>query len=215
MENQVQVAPSFQEVIHERHSVRSYDPSRKISEQEINELLSDAILAPSSSNLQPWRFLVITDQALKEQLLPIAKNQQQVVDASAVIAVLGDREAYRNVDQIWDSAVEAGYATTEIRNRMTENSWNAYSSFGPEIQKDIALVDGGLISMQLMLAAKARGYDTVPMGGYNVQDFRELFRIPDRYVNVMLIAVGYAAGEGRRTTRLPLSDVTFYNEFKG
>lgn len=215
METQVKNAPTFSQVIRERHSVRKYDPARKLSEGEIGDLLNDAILAPSSSNLQPWRFIVITDQALKEQLLPIANNQQQVVDASAVIAVLGDLEAYRNVDKIWDSAVEAGYATKEVRDRMAENTWNAYSSFSREVQKDIALVDGGLVSMQLMLAAKARGYDTVPMGGYNAQKFREMFQIPERYATVMLIAVGYAAVEGRATTRLPLSDVTSYNGFQG
>ncbi|MFD1772731.1 nitroreductase family protein [Paenibacillus rhizophilus] len=215
METQVKNSLSFSQVIQERHSVRKYDSSRKMSDEEINDLLSDAVLAPSSSNLQPWRFIVITDQALKEQLLPIAHNQRQVVEASAIIAVLGDLEAYRNVDKIWDSAVEAGHATTEVRNMMVENSWNAYSALSREKQKEIALVDGGLISMQLMLAAKAKGYDTVPMGGYNADQFREMFQIPQRYATVMLIAVGHAEAAGRQTTRLPLEDVVQFNGFKG
>ncbi|AHV95866.1 nitroreductase family protein [Paenibacillus sabinae] len=215
METQVKNSLSFSQVIRDRHSVRKYDPSRTMSDEEIQDLLSDAILAPSSSNLQPWRFIVITDQSLKEQLLPIAYNQQQVVEASAIIAVLGDLEAYRNVDSIWDSAVEAGYATPEVRNTMVENSWNTYSALSREKQKEIALVDGGLISMQLMLAAKAKGYDTVPMGGYNADRFREMFQIPQRYATVMLIAVGHAAAEGRQTTRLPLEDVVQFNGFKG
>ena len=53
--------PDFQTVIRERHSVRQYDPSVKIPREEMEEILKDAILAPSSSNLQPWRFLVIDD----------------------------------------------------------------------------------------------------------------------------------------------------------
>ncbi|BCG57577.1 nitroreductase family protein [Paenibacillus sp. URB8-2] len=215
METQVENSLSFSQVIQERHSVRKYDSSRKMSDEEIHDLLNDAVLAPSSSNLQPWRFIVITDQALKEQLLPIAYNQQQVVEASAIIAVLGDLEAYRNVDKIWDSAVEAGHATPEVRNMMVENSWNNYSALSREKQKEIALVDGGLISMQLMLAAKAKGYDTVPMGGYNADQFREMFQIPQRYATVMLIAVGHAAAAGRQTTRLPLEDVVQFNGFKG
>ncbi|AKG33478.1 nitroreductase family protein [Paenibacillus durus] len=215
METQVNANPAFSQVLRERHSVRKYDSSRKMSNEEINDLLNDAILAPSSSNLQPWRFIVITDQALKEQLLPIAHNQQQVVESSAIIAVLGDLEAYRNVNKIWDSAVEAGLATPEVRDMMVENSWNSYSAFSREKQKEIALVDGGLVSMQLMLAAKAKGYDTVAMGGYDAEKFREMFQIPQRYATVMLIAVGHAAVPGRQTSRLPLEDVVSYNGFKG
>jgi nitroreductase len=80
--------------------------------------------------------------------------------------------------------------------------------------KEIALTDGGIISLQLMLAAKARGYDTVPMGGFVHDSFKELFGINERYVPVMLIALGKAAVEGRPTVRLPLEAVTHWNEFQ-
>ncbi|WP_410513668.1 nitroreductase family protein [Paenibacillus sp. BR2-3] len=214
MATDLKVEQEFSKVIRERHSVRKYDPSWKISDEEIKELLGEAILAPSSSNLQPWRFIVINNQELKEKLLPVANNQQQVVDASAVIAVLGDTEAYRNAETIFDQALEAGFITPEVRDMMATNTYNAYSGMSPERLKDIALVDGGLISMQLMLAAKAKGYDTVPMGGYNAGAFRELFQIPQRYATVILIALGKAAVEGRPTVRLPLEDVTHWNGFQ-
>ncbi|ULO10576.1 nitroreductase family protein [Paenibacillus sp. 19GGS1-52] len=137
-----------------------------------------------------------------------------MIDASAVIAVLGDQEAYRNVETIYAHAQAAGYVTPEVGDTIAKNTYNAYSSFSPERLKSIGLVDGGLISMQLMLAAKARGYDTVPMGGYNVEAFLELFEIPQRYVPVMLIALGKAAAEGRPSIRLPLEDVTYWNGFQ-
>jgi nitroreductase len=215
MTTELKVEQEFKKVIRERHSVRKYDPSWKISNEEIQELLSEAVLAPSSSNLQPWRFIVINEQSLQETLLPIAYNQQQVVDASAVIVVLGDTEAYRNVHTIYDQALAEGFITPEVRETMVNNTWNGYSNLSPERRSNIALVDGGLISMQLMLAAKAKGYDTVPMGGYDADGLRKLFQISERYVPVMLIALGKAAAEGRPSTRLPLEDVTFWNEFQG
>lgn len=52
-------------MIRERRSVRFYDPSVKIDEEEIKELLEEAILAPSGTNLNPWRFMVYTDFTLK------------------------------------------------------------------------------------------------------------------------------------------------------
>lgn len=203
---------TFSSVIRERRSVRTYDPSVKISQEEIKELLGEAVLAPSSSNLQPWRFLVIDSQPLKEKLLPIAFNQKQVIEASAVIAVLGDLESYKLADTIYNRAFEAGYMPEETKNTMITNTTNMYSSLPPEVSKKIIYTDGGLVSMQLMLAAKARGYDTVPMGGYDAAKFTEAFGIGERYVSIMLIAIGKASQEGRPSSRLTVDEVARFNE---
>lgn len=76
-------------VMHNRKSVRIYDPSFVISQEELSEMIREATTAPSSSNLQPWRFLVIQDAAVKKELRAIANNQEQIETSSAVIAVLG------------------------------------------------------------------------------------------------------------------------------
>ncbi|MGG3643417.1 nitroreductase family protein [Bacillus gobiensis] len=201
----------FSDVIRDRHSVRKYDPNWKLSKDELNEILKEATLAPSGANVQPWRFLVIDDQAKKEILLPIAFNQEQVVQASAVIAVLGDSQAIEKVEQIYSAAVEAGYMTEEAKSQMIKNINGYYSDPHSDIVKRSLLIDGGLVSMQIMLSAKARGYDTVPMAGYSEPEFRKAFGISDRYATVMLIAIGKAAQPAHPTVRLPLDEVTFWN----
>jgi nitroreductase len=203
---------SFFDVIKERRSVRAYDPAVKISREEMTEMLEEATLAPSSSNLQPWRFLVIDSLELKQKLLPIAFNQQQVVEASAVIAVLGDVKSYQKAEQIYGQAVEAGYMAADTATSFIERSVKTYSGLPSEVARQIVYTDGGLISMQLMLIARARGYDTVPMGGYDKAKFAEAFGISEQYETVMLIAIGKAATPGHPTTRLPIGDVTFFNE---
>ncbi|EXX84868.1 NAD(P)H nitroreductase [Paenibacillus darwinianus] len=211
--DQVEQGIDFFEVIAERHSVRSYDPSYKMSRNELKELLADAVKAPSSSNLQSWRFLVVDDQAAKEKLKPIAFNQKQVTEASAVIAILGDREAYKRAAEIYGRGVEQGYIPADVAENMTHNSVQVYGGMSADRQKDIALVDGGLIAMQLMLAAKARGLDTVPMGGFDGAQLLEAFNVPDTYVPVMLVAVGKAAQPGRPTPRLTVDEVTQWNSY--
>ncbi|MFS0553260.1 nitroreductase family protein [Brevibacillus sp. 179-C9.3 HS] len=203
---------AFMDVIRERRSVRHYDPTAKISRDELKEMIMEATLAPSSSNLQPWRFLIIDEQPLKEKLLPIAFNQKQVVDAAAVIAVLADYEGYKKAESIYNKAIEAGYMTEEVKGTLIENINKRYENRDRAIIKEIALVDGGIVAMQFMLVAKARGYDTVPMGGYNSEKFKEAFQIPDQYETVMLIAVGKAAQAGHPTTRLDVDEITFWNE---
>lgn len=201
----------YTSVVRERHSVRQYDPSATISEAELKEILAEASLAPSSSNTQSWRFFVFHDKELQKKLLPIANNQQQIVDSSAVIAVLADREGFKRLGRINDIAVEKGVMTREFADQYTERAIGMYGSLSTEKQTQIALVDGGLVSMQIMLSAKARGYDTVPMGGFDAVRLVAEFGIPETLVPVMLIAVGKGTAPGRATARLPLDEITFWN----
>ncbi|NUU78979.1 nitroreductase family protein [Paenibacillus xylanilyticus] len=204
----------FLDVIRERRSVRSYDPNVQISREEMTEILELATLAPSSSNLQPWRFLVIDTPELKEKLLPIAFNQQQVVEASAVIAVLGDLKSYQKAEEIYGQAVEAGFMPIDTAKSFIERNVDMYSNLPPEETLQIVYTDGGLISMQLMLVARSKGYDTVPMHGYDRAKLFETFGISEQYVPVMIIAIGKAMKPGHpTTTRLPIEDVAFFNEF--
>ncbi|MEC0177446.1 nitroreductase family protein [Paenibacillus favisporus] len=202
----------FFNVIQERRSVRSYDPEVKISREEMNEILQQAALAPSGANLQPWRFLVIDSQELKQKLFPIAFDQQQVIEASAVIAVLGDLEGYKLAEKIYGMAVDAGYMPAETAKSFVERYQGLFASMPPETVLQKVSIDGGLVSMQLMLVARAKGYDTVPMGGFDQAKFVEAFDIPERYAPIMLIAIGKAAKPGHPTLRLPIEDVAFYNE---
>lgn len=200
-------------VAKERRSVRSYDPTYEMSEQDIREILETAILAPSSSNLQPWRFLVIKDQARKQQLLPIANNQQQVVDASVVIAVLSDVEAYKNADRIYAEFVKRGTMSEEVKAAYVNSIYKNYGGATPEKALKVAMIDGGLVSMMIMLAAKAKGFDTVPMGGYDEDKFIEAFHVPGNFKPVMLISVGKGLNAGFEKNRMPLDDVLCWDQF--
>ncbi|MDQ0089759.1 nitroreductase [Paenibacillus anaericanus] len=201
-------------LMNERHSVRSYDPTFKISREEMTEMLELSATAPSSSNLQPWRFLVIDDADLKQKLLPIANNQQQVIEASAVIAVLGDLRSFEQAEAIYSKSVEGGFMTEEIKQGFVERLQKTYGGLPPERLHLINTFDAGLITMQLMLVAKAKGYDTVPMGGYNAEKFAEAFELPETLKPILLLAIGKAAKPAHSTPRLPVEQVTYWNTFK-
>ncbi|MCM3784793.1 nitroreductase family protein [Neobacillus mesonae] len=201
-------------VFKERRSIRSYDPSVKISKEEMMDILEEATYAPSSNNLQTWRFLVIDDQELKKKLHPIAYNQQQILDASAVIVVLADLEGHLRAEEIYDIAVKQGTMSEEVRNRQVDGIKNTTWNSDATRIKNIALVDAGLVSMQLMLVAKTRGYDTVPMGGYVPDLLVKEFDIPERYAPVMLLAIGKGVGKAHPYFRLPVEEVTFWDGMK-
>jgi len=198
-------------IINERHSVRQYDPTYTMSKQEITKLIELAQKAPSSWNLQHWKFLVFDDQKAKEQLLPIAHGQRQIVVASIVIAVLADLEADKNIKSIYENKVQKGQLPAEIAERIAKQVEYAYRD--PQHARDLAFTNSSLAAMQLMLAAKALGYDTVAMGGFDSDRLREEFHISNRYIPNMLIAVGKALQSGRPSDRLPVDEVIQWNTF--
>ena len=66
----------------------------------MHEILKATAQAPSAWNLQHWKFLVFQGEDVQNDY-PIAYNQQQILDASAVVAILGDLEAYKNVEPVY------------------------------------------------------------------------------------------------------------------
>lgn len=190
-----------------RHSVRSYKQGHKIPEEVLREILLIAGQAPSAWNLQHWKFMLIEEQADKEKLLPIAYNQKQIVDSSVTVAVLGDTEADKNAAIVYGQSVEEGLLPVEFKDRMVDQITGAYANAGPGLGRDHAFLNASLGAMQLMIAAKAYGYDSVPMSGFDSGRFAREFNVPSRYVPVMLISLGLAQEPGKATSRLPLEDI--------
>lgn len=87
-------------------------------------------------------------------------------------------------------AVDAGYMPAETAKSFVERYKVCIRAMLPEAIRQKAYTGGGLVSMQLMLVARSKGYDTVPIDSYDKQKFMEAFRISERYVPIMLIAIG-------------------------
>ncbi|MGA8944000.1 MAG: nitroreductase family protein [Thermoactinomyces sp.] len=200
------------EVMKARTSVRRYDKEASIPREELNEILEIATTAPSSWNLQHWRFLVITSRDMKERLRSIANNQAQVTEAAATVVVLGDLEANETAREIYGQSLKEGKITQEIHDLMIGQVDDAYRN-NPRFARDEAMLNAGLAAMQIMLTAKAKGYDTCPIGGFDRQKLIEAFQVPKRYVPVMLITIGKRASSARPTPRLPLEQVTVWESF--
>lgn len=199
-------------VLKERHSVRVYKKGVPIPETDLNEIFQLASLAPSSWNLQHWKYVVIRDEEQKQKVLPIAYNQQQVVDCSAVVIVLGDLEANKNAEKVYGEAVQAGLMAENVKETLVNQIQNAYQT-KENFSRDEAIRNASLGAMQLMLAAKAKSIDSCPIGGFDATALVELLRIPKRYIPVMMITLGYAAKPAHPTKRFPLSDILVHESF--
>lgn len=188
-----------------------FDSSRSLTEDEIKELVEYAAESPSSFNIQHWRFIAVTEKEAKERLKAVAYNQPKVADAAVTFIVLGDLRGHEKLEQIYSPLVdsmgqEKVNATIGMAKGMYANEQNA---------RDEAIRSASLAAMTLMLAAEAKGLVSGPMIGFDPEGVKREFGISDRYVPVMLIAVGYEAlGNFPRKPRLKVDEVLAFNKGK-
>lgn len=194
------------DILKERASVKEYDTTHEMTKEELTELLDITTKAPSAWNLQHWHFTVFHSAESKAKLLPISYNQKQVSQASAVIAVLGDLEANKNGEKIYSELAEQGFITEDIKETLMTQINSAYQS--EQYAREAAYSNASLAAMQLMIAAKAMGYDTCAMGGFSKEAYIKEFNVSSRYEPVMLISVGKAAKEAHKSNRFDIEEVS-------
>ncbi len=198
--------------IRERISTNLFDSNREISKSEIRAIIGDAIEAPSSYNIQHWRFVAVTDPEKKQQLKAAAYNQPKVGQAAATIIVLGDLRGYEKLTDIVERSVKQGLVPRESAAAAVQRATNAYNN-NSQFARDEAIRSASMAAMTLMIAAQARGYATGPMIGFDPEAVKKIFKISDRYVPVMLITLGHAApGNHPRKPRLSVDEVLEFNE---
>jgi len=197
-------------VMYNRFSVRTYDESVKITKEEMSGILQDAMTAPSSLNLQPWRFVIIDSEEGKIKIEPFMMfNHQQWKTSSAIIAVFGDFENTSYTESIYSAAVENGIMPQESKDKMVGMIKEYGKSFTTDKIKETFLFDCGLVSMQIMLSAKAYGYDTNPIGGYLKEELTEALGLDiKRYYPVILISIGKAAEQEHDSIRFSVDEIT-------
>ena len=196
------------QAIVERRSVKAYDPHHKMTEQEISALMSLAMLSPTAFNIQNWRFILVTDPVLRQQIRAVSWNQAQVEEASLLIVLTADLNAWaKQPERYWQNAPKAA---SDILVPMIGH----YYGNNPQVQRDEAMRSCGMAAMTIMLAAKEMGYDTCPMDGFDFDAVGKLLNLPADHTPSMFVVVGKALKEASpRGGQLAMDEVVVYNKF--
>ncbi|MGO2897299.1 MAG: nitroreductase family protein [Lactococcus cremoris] len=203
---------NFTEITFGRKSVRLYDENYKISHEEMLEMIQEATAAPSSVNMQPWRFIVAETEESKAKLKPLIRfNTRQNESSSAMILIFGDMLNYELGEEIYDQAVAEGKMPQEVRDQQIGAIIPYYKSFSKQEMNDVVKIDASLAAMQLMLVARAHGYETNPIGGFEKDQLAEAFDLDkERYVPVMILSIGKAVEEGYESVRMSADKITTF-----
>lgn len=228
----------FRKVIHSRRSVRRFT-DEQIPEDVVNDCLDMALLAPNSSNLQPWDFYRIVDPDKKSAMGPACLNQNAAKTAAELILVCGRTRSWKK-----HSAEMLDYWPEETVPRIVEQYYKVGAKvhygnlpldpFG-KVKKLIRNVAGiaapaprwpnntadmqlwaaktaSLAAENLMLAFRAHGFDTCPMEGYDDARVRKIVKLPRDAFIVMIIAAGRRAENGVYHRRFRFERERFVHE---
>lgn len=196
------------QAIIERRSVKAFDPHHRMSEQEINQLMSLAMLSPTAFNIQNWRFVLVTDPLLRQQIRTASWNQAQVEEASLLIVLTADLNAWaKQPERYWKNAPKAA---SDVLVPMI----GQYYQNNDQVQRDEAMRSCGMAATTLMLAAKEMGYDTCPMDGFDFAAVSKLLNLPADHIPTMFVVVGKALkAAAPRGGQLAMDEVVVYNQF--
>lgn len=179
---------SLMDIIRKRRSVRAY-LDKPVEHEKIEQIIEAARLAPSTCNLQCWRFIVVKERAVRDELV---------------------RKAFGGliIPNSWIKTAPVIIAVCAEPSLMVHR-------LGGRIQGvDYHLLDVGIATEHLVLRATDLGLGTCWVGWFNERWVKRILKIPKGVKVATLLSLGYPDGEpGEPKERLPLQDILFYDKY--
>lgn len=197
------------EAIYKRRSIKQYDPDHKLSLDEEQKLFEAMIQAPTSFNIQHWRFVILRNPELRAKIRKEYGNDQaQMTDASLLVLFTADMKAWqKQPERYWTNAPK------EVADLLV--GWMGPFHEGREwLQRDEAQRSIGMAMQTLMLAAQELGYQSCPMIGFDIEKVAELIKLPADHVMGPMVAIGKGIKDPwPKPGQLPLGELVFENSF--
>ena len=199
---------SVAQAIQSRRSIKAYDPHHRMTQAEIDALMALVLLSPTAFNIQNWRFVLVTDPVLRQQIRTVSWNQAQVEEASLLIVITADLKSWaKQPERYWQDAPQI------VQDHLVPAIGNYYTG-NDQAQRDEAMRSCGIAAMTIMLAAKEMGYDTCPMDGFDFDAVAKLLNLPADHTPAMFVTVGKGIKPAHvRGGQLPMNEVVVYNRF--
>ncbi|WP_019657569.1 nitroreductase family protein [Variovorax atrisoli] len=216
---------AFLEINHRRRAIRDFDRTAVLADGEVREILTEAARAPSSGNLQPYRFHWVRDPDMRARLAAACNGQRAAASAAALIVVAASPQIALSTASQQLAHVSADSELPErakvyhrkqlrmFRRVLGTGSWAPWTlltSLAALIRPALSLLPVGHLggrgwvarnsayaAQTLMLAAAAKGIDSCPMEGFSAPKVVDLLGLPRGTVIPVIIALGYRASNAR------------------
>ncbi len=200
----------FSKAMDFRHACKAFNDTKKISDEELHFILEAGIKSPSSFGMEGWKFLVITNEALKEKLRPACWDQVQVTSCSHLVIVLAAIDSVK---------VESGEVKKRFtRREMPQESLDFYMDIYAKHLEKILSTDENIYHWtskqsyialaNMMTAAAYIGIDSCPIEGFEKEKVEEILELDtSKYQLSVVVPFGYRLNEQPSQLRLPFDEV--------
>lgn len=196
---------TVREAAEQRRSIRKYKPV-SVPEADLREIIRLVGLAPSAFNLQPWRFVVVRDPAVREQLQEAAYGQTQVTSAPAVIVMYTDMADFlANVDEV----IHPGLPP-ERQEQTRAQLLGIYGKQAEAEREAFGLTQGNIALGYLLLVAQSLGYATSPMLGFDAEKVKAILGLPAHVKLPAIVPIGVADEPGFASHRHPVDRIATF-----
>jgi nitroreductase len=206
---------TFSQAMDFRHACKIFDESKKISDKEIREILEAGRKSPSSFGMEPWKFLVITNEELKAKLRPFCWNQPQITTCSHLVVVLAAIESLR---------VESGMPAKRFQRRaMPKEKFDFYMDLYAKHLKTTLENDTNTLcwsakqtyiaAANMMTCAATLGIDSCPIEGFEKENIETVLELDTKtYQLSLILPFGYRVNEQSKQLRLSFDEVVEFME---
>ena len=204
-----------------RHACKEFDADRKITDSDFDTILETGRLSPSSFGFEPWFFLIVQNQTLREELRKFTwGGQKQIPTASHLLVILARKSHFMRYDSEYISALMRDIQ--KLPDAVISKKTEVYKKFQEQdfklLESDRALFDWAckqtyIALGNMMTSAAMLGIDSCPIEGFEQDKIEEVlanhFTIDtSRFGISCMVTFGFRIKEGRKKTRQPVDDIT-------
>ena len=190
-----------------RSATKYYDANATLTDEQIAALVAIGTSAPTSFNLQNWRFIAVRSPEAKARLRPIAWNQAMTTEAAVTFVIIGQLADASTVPTVFRPMVEAGYMAADHVPEAEKGARSIYDD-KPQQQRDEAVRSATFGAAAIIYAARSMGWGSTPMIGFDAAAARKEYVLKNNEIPVMLLAVGpMREGNWPSKPRRPVLDV--------
>ena len=193
-----------------RHACKMFDETKKISDEDINYILEVGRKSPSSFGMEAWKFLVITNNELKEKLKPFCWNQPQITTCSHLVIVLAGIDTLK----VESGIVRSQFMRRDLPQERLDSYMKLYASHLSEtLSSDEKIYQWSarqtyIASANMMNAAAFIGIDSCPIEGFEKENVEKILELDTRKFQVaIMLPFGYRVNKPSKQLRSSFESV--------
>lgn len=187
-----------------RHAIRQFN-DQPVDVKDIRTAIEIATLAPSAHNMQPWKFVIVTDKKAELAEITFNANGQQINQAQAVVAIFSDTDLPKRARKI--ARIGVHDLGDEQLAKFAQSYPKLFAQYDEKTTSDYLAFNSGLVAMNLTLALTDQGLASNMMFGFDKSKLNATLDINPRFRPEVLVTVGYSDDKPEPSYRLPVDEV--------